>query len=139
VAEQVTEEPTIDIFASLYVEPASRVVEVATPPVINPPLIEQEVVPVEAFAPPVVENLDDIVAALNASYAVVATEPETREPVADAQQEISAPVVIEETPKPIESPVMVSSPEIEPAEQSWLEETEKDEGASEGTATGTAF
>lgn len=139
VAEQVTEEPTIDIFASLHVEPASPVVEVATPPVINLPLIEQPVVPVEAFAPPVVENLDDIVAALNASYAVVATEPETREPVADAQQEISAPVVIEETPKPIESPVMVSSPEIEPAEQSWLEETEKDEGASEGTATATAF
>jgi purine-cytosine permease-like protein len=137
-AEQVREEPTIDIFASAS-EPVPPLVEIATPPVINSPVIEQVDVPAEASAAPVVEDLDDIVAALNASYAVVATEPEIKEPAAEVQQETSAPVVTEQTPQPIESPVMVSSPDIEPAEQSWLEETEKDNEELQGTATATAF
>jgi nucleobase:cation symporter-1, NCS1 family len=147
VAEQVLEEPAIDIFANLPVEPAPPVVEVPTPPVIDPPFIEQPVVPVEAAAAPPVENLDDIVAALNASYAVAATEPETTEPSdpettepkANAHEESRAPEVSEQMPQPIDSPVTVLSPEVEPAEQSWLEETEKEKKASETTGTAVAF
>lgn len=137
--EKVPESPTIDIFAKSSAEPVAPIIEVATPPLIAPPVIGQPVVPVEASAAPVVENLDDIVAALNASYAVVATEPEIKEPVAEVRQETSAPVVTEQTPQPIESPVFGSSPEIEPAEQSWLEETEKTEGELRATGTATAF
>jgi purine-cytosine permease-like protein len=144
VADQVPAEPAIDIFANLPVEPAPPVVEVSTPPVIDPPFIEQPVVPVEAAAAPSVENLDDIVAALNASYAVAATEPETSRPEtsrpkANAQEESSAPEVSWEMPQPIDSPVTVSSAEVEPADQNWTEETDKDEEASETTGTPLAF
>ena len=149
LAEQVPEQPAIDIFANLPVEPAPPVVEVPTSPVMDPPFIEQPVVAVEAVAAPPVENLDDIVAALNASYAVAATEPETTEaettvpesaePKAEAQEESSAPEVSEHMPEPIDSPVTVLIPEVEPAEQSWPEESDKDEEPSETTGTSIAF
>ncbi len=129
-AIQASQAPIIDIFAKE--EPTYR------PPVVQA-LPPQVPVPAPTSSAPASENLDDIVAALKASYAVVATEPETKEPVADAQQEISAPVEIEETPKPIESPVVVSTPEIEPTEQSWLVETEEDDEEFQTTGTATAF
>lgn len=125
----VSSEPTIDIFASLSAEPV--------PPVVS------------AEALPVVENLDDIVAALNASYAALSTEPDVKAPdsgapeeitpVAEVPKEQSSSLFAEQIPEPIEAPVVLSSPNVETAEQSWLGDSEKDAEPFGKTGTATSF
>jgi purine-cytosine permease-like protein len=148
-AAEVSSQPTVDIFASLSSEPVPPVAPAPTAPVveqpvIQPPVAQQPVSPVEYPAAPAVENLDDIVAALNASYAAVATEPEQKSPevitpVVDApKQEVSSSLT-EQIPEPVESPVVVSTSDFEPAERSLLEESEKDEEPFGKTGTSAAF
>ena len=138
-AVEVSTEPTVDIFASVSNEPVPPVVPAPAAPVVEPPVIQPP-----AAQQPAVENLDDIVAALNASYAAVATEPEQKapeviSPVVDPPKEEISSSVTEQTPEPIDSPVVFSTPEIEPAERSWLEESEKDEEPFGRTGTSAAF
>jgi NCS1 family nucleobase:cation symporter-1 len=132
----VKQEPIVDIFAKP--EPTHL------PPVVQalPPEV-----PVAAPTPsaPVTENLDEIVAALNASYSQVATEPET--PAAEPKSE--EPIVAQETyqaepelfPEPIESPVEVPEETPQVSRPSLLDEEnqESDEEVFETTGTATAF
>lgn len=127
-------ESAIDIFASFADDPTPAVIESSPPPVVEIP-----VAPISASASPVTENLDDIVAALNASYAEVATEPEPVTPLEVAPILESDSVLPVELPAPIESPVVVASPDIEPAEQSLLEEPVKDEEPFGRTGSSSAF
>lgn len=128
---EVSPESPVDIFASVVPNPVPEVPPTPTPEVVTRPSVE---------------NLDDIVAALNASYAAVATEPEPEQkapeleaPDADSPIEETTPALSEQTPEPIEAPVVVSNPEIEPAERSLLEESNEDEEPFGRTGTSPAF
>jgi len=135
-ATSVKQEPIVDIFAKE--EPAFL------PPAVQP-LPPQ--VPMAAPTPiaPASENLDEIVAALNASYAEVATEPET----APAKQQAPEPLAAssgftaepEPLPKPIESPVEANQTSPEASGQNLMEEEAEDLGEEvfETTGTATAF
>jgi purine-cytosine permease-like protein len=135
-ATSFKQEPIVDIFAKE--EPSFL------PPTVQP---LPPKVPLAAPTPiaPAAENLDEIVAALNASYAEVATEPETvpakqrePEPVAASSGYAAEPELL---PKPIESPVEPSQTSPEDSSQNLMEEDaeDSDEEVFETTGTPTAF
>ena len=135
-ANSVKQEPIVDIFAKA--EPTSL------PPVVQALPTEFPVVAPAASAP-VTENLDDIVAALNASYSQVATEPESSpaepkpaEPIATQDLYQAEP---EPFPEPIESPVELAEPTAQVSGQNLLDEEsqESEEAVFETTGTATAF
>ena len=118
----------------------------ATPAVVPEP----EVDPVPSYSSPTAapERIEDIVAALNASYAEVATEPEnTQAPVTENS---SAPEVVQEQslfteqkqisePEPVASLVSEASTKTE-QERSWEEEGESSyEDVVSPTQTGFAL
>lgn len=75
VQDPSTNQPTVDIFAGLTQvgAPAQEVEPEVTPTPIEPsPVLEHQ-------SKPAAENIEDIVAALNASYAEAATEPDATE------------------------------------------------------------
>jgi purine-cytosine permease-like protein len=121
-------EPVIDIFASV------------APPTPQP------VVP-QASAASSPEKIEDIVAALNASYAEVASEPELAQPVVIEQQapvepEILAREVIDQEdvfePAPVSSLPEVSDSEFSD-EDTWQESEQPDQNQTGPTRTGFAL
>jgi nucleobase:cation symporter-1, NCS1 family len=118
-----TVEPVIDIFANLP-EPA--------------PAVSEPAAPAATPTAPAAENIDDIVAALNASYAAVATEPEIEPaPIEPAVIQVE-PNATEVIPEPVQSNVEM------PADQEDLESVieevfENDEEPTGATSTAPAF
>lgn len=142
-AAQVIDEPTIDIFADLSAKAVVPVIEAAFTQEVEEPAIKQPL-PVIVSPAPIVENLDDVVAALNASYAAVATEPETKEPetrapIAEAPVAEITAVTVEQIPEPIEALLTVSNSESDLFEQSLPEDAERAEEQLDKTGTAAAF
>jgi purine-cytosine permease-like protein len=101
-----TTEPEVDIFANLA--PVEN-----TEPVASETSAENSAVSAEPVAAPA-ENIDDIVAALNASYAEVATSPEPTEPSTSSNFERTEEVFPDQAmsqdpdvPEPVEARVLV--------------------------------
>ena len=98
--EPIAQTPTVDIFAS---------VEPMTPePTISQTFEEAPVVSPEPVSSP--ERIEDIVAALNASYAEVATEPEVKQaPISqvDSIGDVSASFSSKVEAEPVSAPIPV--------------------------------
>ena len=118
----------------------------AATPVVVP---EPEVDPVPSYSSPTAapERIEDIVAALNASYAEVATEPESlQEPVVQSssatEQVFEQPIVDAQDkltePEPVASSVAVAVTETE-AERVWENEDSSSEQEAGPTQTGFAL
>jgi nucleobase:cation symporter-1, NCS1 family len=145
-ASKLEQEPVVDIFNNQEALIKEETAFVTPLEQALPPQVPVADAPASA---PVSENIDDIVAALNASYAEVATEPEPAadslnspdpEPIASPLETITEPGIV---PDPIDSPVVAAEASSEAANQSWLEEEPVDSNeaifATTGTATAFSF
>ena len=138
-ANLLNQAPIVDIFATEQ-SPSLPAEQQSFTPLV--PAVE----PITSA--PVSENIDDIVAALNASYAEVATEPEpesteaaqsTVEPVASFSDTNAEPELL---PEPVEAPIEASETSSDMATKSILgeePELQKDQEAFVKTGTAAAF
>jgi nucleobase:cation symporter-1, NCS1 family len=110
------QEPEIDIFANVPAEPVASV---------KSPIV------------PAAENLDDIVAALNQSYAAAATESEPSAPEVNSPQEPELNLK-EQAPEPNNAEVNLENAAPAPLEQEFIEENEADDQATGITGTAAA-
>lgn len=127
-------EPEIDIFANLSAGGASQFPA-------NPIAREDSSLVASSELPtkPVAENLEDIVALLNASYAEVATTAEAQPQVAEIPIEQPASLMEEAVPEPIESPVEFSATAEEPLERGLQANPELEIAPFQKTGTASAF
>jgi nucleobase:cation symporter-1, NCS1 family len=122
-------EPEIDIFAS-----------VAPPQAVTDPVLASADIPTQA---PPIENIDDVVAALNASYAQAAVEPEVviesyyeeTVTVISSEPELTQDEILEPEPEPVlaqllgQQPVAGSVQQTQPEAESFasVDEPAKDQ------------
>jgi purine-cytosine permease-like protein len=118
-AEPVAQTPSVDIFAS--------VAPLTPEPIISEPVEVAPAVSSEPVSSP--ERIEDIVAALNASYAEVATEPEIEQtPIAkvDSTSELSSNRSSTAEPAPVSAPV----------EEDFIEQSEHELDGDDEDQTG---
>ena len=129
--EPIAQTPTVDIFAS---------VEPMTPePIISRTFEEAPVVSSEPVSSP--ERIEDIVAALNASYAEVATEPEVKQaPISqvDSIGDVSTSFSSKVEAEPVSAPIPVQLFEDKQVEDQQSE-NQVDADGEKGGPTRTAL